>query len=266
MNSGLIDWHLTKQGDQAKPGILFLHGFMGTGKIWKPIMEQLQDEYYCVAVDLPGHGQTETDLDNLNFDITAEGLIRLCSKEFNRPPIICGYSLGGRIALYTALHHPDSFRAMIIESASPGIENEREQKKRFLTDSDWAQKLNRSTMREFLVEWYAQPVFSYLSDERIAKIIEKKSSGDPIKMAKAMMIYSQGRQKPMWHKLSGWEKQALIVVGESDLKYCRIAKRVSGLLPACELRLIPDAGHIVHLENRNRFIEALKSWLDSRIV
>lgn len=266
MSNSMIDWHLFEKGDRAKPGVIFLHGFMGASSVWKPIIDQLYADYHCVAVDLPGHGETEADLVNLDFEKTSSEIIKLCSRKFSNPPVICGYSMGGRIALYTALNHPDSFRGMMLESVNPGIEIGHEKKIRFLSDSDWAQKLSRSTMRQFLVEWYAQPLFSYLPDDLIARIIEKKSSGNPANLAKTMLIYSQGSQPSLWRKLAGWKTPALVIAGELDEKYCQIAKRIGETLPDWELCVVPEAGHIVHLEKPNRFISALKSWLDRSIL
>lgn len=266
MPSSTIQWHHSERGDPDKPGILFLHGFMGNCGIWAPVIDSLCDRYHCVALDLPGHGATTVNTDDLNFSNTARQIVKLSIEKFSHPPVICGYSMGGRIALHTALNYPDLFKGMIIESANPGIEIEHERRKRFVSDRDWADKLSQSSMKEFLIEWYSQAVFSYLPDDLIARIIEKKSNGDPTKLAMALIDYSQGLQQPLWRKLPQWEKPALIIAGQVDKKYCEIAERMVEVMLDAELCLVPDAGHIVHLEKRDRFIAVLKSWLDSRIL
>lgn len=43
---------------QQRPAVLFLHGFMGSADDWRPLMQALSATHHCVAVDLPGHGQT----------------------------------------------------------------------------------------------------------------------------------------------------------------------------------------------------------------
>ena len=48
----------TQQEAVEKPLMLFLHGFLGTGEDWAPLMTALSLHYRCVAVDLPGHGRT----------------------------------------------------------------------------------------------------------------------------------------------------------------------------------------------------------------
>src|SRR5215203_1872242 len=43
-------------GDGLYPTILFLHGFMGSSADWRGAIAALGDRYFCIAVDLPGHG------------------------------------------------------------------------------------------------------------------------------------------------------------------------------------------------------------------
>jgi len=42
--------------------VVCLHGFMGTAEDWLPLMQRLSEYARCVAVDLPGHGKTRSDL------------------------------------------------------------------------------------------------------------------------------------------------------------------------------------------------------------
>ena len=48
----------SSKSKQQRPAILFLHGFMGSADDWRPLMQALSATHHCVAVDLPGHGQT----------------------------------------------------------------------------------------------------------------------------------------------------------------------------------------------------------------
>ena len=98
--------------------LVFLHGFLGTGKDWLPIMHTLSMSYKCVSIDLPGHGKTtisgeemtepsyyETSeaLDSLSMENVAQALSSLCGCLSKKKVILIGYSMGARIALYMAL-------------------------------------------------------------------------------------------------------------------------------------------------------------------
>ena len=46
------------RGDKSNPPVVCLHGFLGSGEDWISVMDSLAEEFYCVAVDLPGHGDS----------------------------------------------------------------------------------------------------------------------------------------------------------------------------------------------------------------
>ncbi|MCK5124773.1 MAG: 2-succinyl-6-hydroxy-2,4-cyclohexadiene-1-carboxylate synthase [candidate division Zixibacteria bacterium] len=257
------EWNVYRAGDNFRRPILFLHGFMGSGKIWLPVIEQLQDSYYCLALDLPGHGETKANLGNLFFDTLAESLISFIDDNCNQPPIIIGYSMGGRIALYTAIKYPEKFHSIVLESSSPGIADGFERQKRLLSDRTVSEKFLQTDMRSFLIDWYKQPVFNYLSEKQglTEKIIDKKSSGNPEFYSKVVIALSPGRQIPLWNKLPFLFLPVLIIAGEIDQKYCEIGRRMTDALPKSRLEIIKNAGHIVHLENRKDFMSALNSFL-----
>ena len=101
-----IEWSLHKTGDTSGHPLMLLHGFLGSGRDWHPLQTQLPGWIHSVAPDLPGHGSTQVDLEELDFDSLAAALAKLARTEFDRPPVLAGYSLGGRVALYTALAFP----------------------------------------------------------------------------------------------------------------------------------------------------------------
>jgi pimeloyl-ACP methyl ester carboxylesterase len=72
---------------------------------------------------------------------------------------------------------------------------------------------------------------------------------------------SVGIQTPLWDRLPELSMPVAVVAGEKDPKYVSLARRISALLPRGELHIVPDAGHIVHLENRAAFVSILKKIL-----
>jgi 2-succinyl-6-hydroxy-2,4-cyclohexadiene-1-carboxylate synthase len=261
-----VTWRYHAVGDAGRPPLLFLHGFMGDGRVWLSTMNQLQDTVYSVALDLPGHGNTEADLAHLEFGNLAEAVAAFVYDHFDRPAVLVGYSLGGRVALQAALNHPDRFRGLVLESSSAGIENEEERRLRLEQDETTAARLCATDMTTFLTEWYQQPLFSSLSPETVAGIIDRKAHNDPTRLAQVVVRLSPGRQPSLWDRVSAWNKPALIIAGELDEKYRTQATRLAGQMKKSSLHIIPGAGHIVHLENNAGFVAVLKSFLDAYIV
>lgn len=90
--------------------VVFLHGFLGTSEDWIPIMKSMSASSRCIAFDLPGHGgskmQFNDDMDegtNMSMKVVADVLHKLFLVLTTSKVTVVGYSMGARIALYTAL-------------------------------------------------------------------------------------------------------------------------------------------------------------------
>lgn len=263
-----VKWHYIESGNTSGIPMLFLHGFMAHSGIWKPVIEQLPDSMYAVALDLPGHGKTEADLETLDFEPLSDAVNEFIQNQFGRPIVLLGYSMGGRIALYTALKYPENFIGLILESTTPGIENPEERGKRVLEDKAKAEKLRSTDIRTYLTDWYKLPVFASLErrPDLVEKIINKKSANDPNALAEVVVRLSPGRQKTLWNDLDRWKKPTLVIAGELDEKFCTVAKKMAPRFDDADLKIIPGAGHIVHLENHKDFTAVLNFFLSSRIL
>lgn len=266
MSEMSVKWHCHEKGASDGIPVLFLHGFMAGGYVWLSTMEKIGDIAKCLAPDLPGHGQTVADLNQLDFDSLADAVVQLAGEKFDRPAVLVGYSLGGRIALHTALKYPEQFAALVLESATAGIESEEERQERLAQDSRQADALRQKGMKDFLKSWYQQPLFTSLKPEMIERIITRKSENNPQLLAEVMMRLSPGRQQSLWSDLPKWRKPSLLIAGELDQKYCGAAVRMSMLLRRSWLGIVSGAGHIVHLENNVDFTAVLKNFLTKAIL
>ena len=96
-------------GDRRNKPILFLHGFMGNGADFYPVVEELA-EFCCLLVDLPGHGLTQVNgNEHYQMPQVALSLISLLEKLDINSCLLTGYSMGGRLALYLIIYFPEYF-------------------------------------------------------------------------------------------------------------------------------------------------------------
>ncbi len=84
----------------------------------------------------------------------ARALFEIASQD--RHPLICGYSLGGRLAMQAVLAHPPLWKGAIFVSANPGLEHEEERAARRAKDAEWAVQCLSASWENFLKEWDAQ--------------------------------------------------------------------------------------------------------------
>ena len=115
---------------------------MGSKTDFAEVIDLIAGRYCCLLVDLPGHGGTEVSYDlDYQMSNTAWGLIELLKVLKISSCFLVGYSMGGRIALYLALHFPQYFSGVVLESASPGLETLKEKKLRIERDLLLIEKL-----------------------------------------------------------------------------------------------------------------------------
>jgi len=96
----------------ARP-LLLLHGALYTAREFSPIMQAIGSMWSVLAVDFAGHGGQEFPDAPFSIDLFGRGVIRALDDAGVRSIDIMGYSMGGYVALWLALHHPERVRGIV---------------------------------------------------------------------------------------------------------------------------------------------------------
>jgi pimeloyl-ACP methyl ester carboxylesterase len=97
--------------------LILLHGGLGSGEMFGPTLTELAQQHQVIAVDLQGHGRT-ADIDRpIDIQLMADDIAALIDHLKLDKPDIVGYSLGGGVALFTAVKYPDKVRRLVVASA-----------------------------------------------------------------------------------------------------------------------------------------------------
>ncbi len=251
------------RGGPQSPAVLLLHGFMGSSADWDHIAGTLSEDFFCVAPDLPGHGAS-LGLPDLTY--TMEGAARAVVELMGRLGVsrvtVAGYSMGGRLALYLALRYPERCAGLLLESASPGIDNEPERAARRKADEAKSARLESGNFEAFLRDWYRQPLFASLArrEGMVEALIEARRSNDPRELACSLRGMGTGSQPSLWEELTGLRVPALVIAGELDAKFVGIVQEMAESSPRISVEVIPSAGHNVRLEAPEAYLSSVRRF------
>jgi 2-succinyl-6-hydroxy-2,4-cyclohexadiene-1-carboxylate synthase len=271
MNLEEYRFHYFFSGNSDKPLILFLHGFMGNSDEFNEAISLLADDFHCLNIDLPGHGKTQVLNDDCYTMVkTADGLITLLDKLKIDRCFLVGYSMGGRLALYLTLNFPQYFNRVILESATPGLSIQEEKLERIKRDEQIARKLSRSidkgNFRKFLDNWYSQEIFGNIKNHpQFEQMIENRLQNNPLELAKSLRLMGTGVQPSLWEKLAENKVPLFLLVGENDLKFIDINTKMAQVNELCELNIIKNVSHNIHLENTSVFVENIRYFFNRRV-
>lgn len=246
--------------------LLLLHGFTGSLATWHGLWPRLAARFRVIAVDLPGHGDSDAPADPARYTMArvAADLVTLLERRAARPAHWLGYSMGGRLALYAALHHPQAVRTLLLESASPGLATAAEREQRRAADDALAARIERDGVVRFVDQWEQLPLFAGLARLPAAarsELRRQRLANSAVGLANSLRGMGTGAQASLWEQLAAISAPALLVVGAEDHKFVDINGRMAAQLRAAELRTIADAGHTVHLEQPGAFLATILDFL-----
>lgn len=241
------------------PRLVLVHGFTQTSGSWGPVATSLEADHEVVRVDAPGHGQSSAVRAGL------EQGARLLGEVGGRAQYL-GYSMGGRLALHLALAEPGLVERLILVSATAGIDDPTERAERRAADERLAADLERDGLEPFLSGWLRQPLFSGLGPD--AAGMEHRRRNTVEGLASSLRLAGTGTiEPPLWGRLSELTMPVLVVAGERDEKFTRLAERmVTTIGRNAAVAVVPGAGHAAHLEAPDAFLAVVRPFLIRKLV
>jgi 2-succinyl-6-hydroxy-2,4-cyclohexadiene-1-carboxylate synthase len=225
--------------------VVLLHGFSGTGRAWDGVAERLRREGYLpLAPDLPGHGSAS----GCERPITFAGCVRHVLERAPERFTLCGYSLGGRVALHVALAAPDRVSRLVLVSTSAGIVDAGERAQRREADRALAEDLERIPFEDFIARWRSQPLFAGDPPAVAALAREDQRRNRPQALADVLRGIGTGEMEPLWGRLAELPMPVTVVAGDRDRSYRELGERMVELLPDASL-LVIAGGHNLPFEN-----------------
>ena len=181
--------------------LVLLHGFSGTRHAWDarrraaaPANATCRWRSTCPGTARPPRSAPIT------FDSCVAQRARRSPERF----ALCGYSLGGRVALHVALAAPERVTRLVLVSTSAGIEDDAERAERRAADRRLADELERIPFEQFIERWRTQPLFADDPPEVGALAREDQRRNRPARPRRRPARHRHGEMEPLWDRLGSW--------------------------------------------------------------
>jgi 2-succinyl-6-hydroxy-2,4-cyclohexadiene-1-carboxylate synthase len=235
--------------------LVLLHGFTQTGRSWSPVLAALgEGTYKPVAPDIRGHGAAG-DRRPIGFDEVVADVLEAAG---DGPFTLAGYSQGGRIALYVALQVPERIRRLVLISTTAGIDDPDERAARRASDEVLAARMEGQGIDVAARAWAAQALFGGQTPEVSALAHEDRLRNNPAHLAAALRGIGTGQMASLWGRLGDLQMPAAVLVGERDVKFVDLGRRLAATLPDASLEIVPGVGHALPLEAPEAVAAALR--------
>ncbi|MEI6887931.1 MAG: alpha/beta fold hydrolase [Bacteroidota bacterium] len=244
------------------PPMVILHGLFGISDNWVSIARTLGEWYTVYVPDLRNHGQSPHS-EVFDFNALEDDLLELTEEFSLNNFILIGHSLGGKTAMYFALHHPQSIKKLIVVDIGlkkAPVNTEHQMLINAMLGVDFSRAKARSDVdRQLEVAVTSQRLRQFLLKNvywRDSRTLDWRLNLHVIN--KNLLNIFEGVDIP-----ARYTGPALFIRGgrsgylrEEDLE--ELKKKFPGAL----VKTIPEAGHWVHADSPGEFLEAVKDFLD----
>lgn len=246
--------------------VLFIHGYPFNSDMWSPQIDNLSKFFQVIAPDLRGHGDSEpTPVDNIksegySMDLMAEDCASLLDNlSITIPVVLCGLSMGGYISFAFYRKYPERVRGLILAATRASSDSTEGANAR-----DQAIQLARSegtnaVFEAGLPKMMSPKTYTTQPDlvQRVNKIMQKTSLDGVI----GDLIGMKNRPDST-PTLSNILVPTLIIHGKDDqIIPATEVESMHKAIPKSNLNIIPDAGHLVNLEQPDLFNRSVSRFL-----
>jgi len=251
------DKNIVYQISGTGPALILLHGFLESKAIWADFSEILQKDFTVIAIDLPGHGESETIAGTHSMQLMAEAVKAVLEAEKIEKAVIAGHSMGGYVALQFAVNHEEMLKGLILFHSHANADTEEAKANRRRTINIVNQ--NRGGfIKQFIPELFDQKhVESYGAE------IQKLQEIAGLMMPDAIVAALSGmRDRPnQLQYLLLTNIPVLFIIGKQDSRMPYAQLMAQAVIPShSEILLLEDVGHMGFIEAPVKTLQALRHF------
>jgi pimeloyl-ACP methyl ester carboxylesterase len=244
-------YKVSKRGLNKEHAAVCLHGSGAEGIVWGYQLSRLSRYFKIIVPDLPGHGKSGGPA--LGSAAEYAGWLERFIAELGLSCFfLLGHSFGGAIVQEFARAYPDKLKGLVLVGTGTSFKLSKMYRKLHEQGIDFsADRLcSKATRGMVLPEPFKKGY----------EMLRKNSS----RTLHADLLAAAQFDSSPW--ISSVKLPTLVVWGNNDMITPRkLPQDLAGCLPAGEFRIIQDAGHVVMLDARDEFNEAIKGFMEKQI-
>lgn len=246
--------HFTSTG--LGKAIVLLHGFLENSTMWNEITKILSKKYKVICIDLLGHGNTE----NHGYIHTMEDQADMVKAVLNhlrlRKYVMIGHSMGGYVALAFAKQYASNLKGLCLmnSTALPDSEEKKGNRDRAII----AVKQNHKTFVRIAIPMLFSEQNRTVFTSEIKQLTQEALQISPQGIIAALEGMKVRKDQTSIYKTANFPIKMIIGKQDPALDYDSLIKQTQN--SKVQVVEFPD-GHMSHVENENKLIEALTSLI-----
>jgi pimeloyl-ACP methyl ester carboxylesterase len=261
-------------GRPGMPTLLFTHATGLHGRVWSPVAARLADRFCCAAVDLRGHGVSETPASaSLAWAAVADDVLAVADALFEQgasgPLHGIGHSMGGAALVLAAARRPEAFRSLWlfdpaivpIGDMAPGTDNP-------MAEAALRRRARFSSFDEAIERYGGKPPLDALHPDALAAYVRDgfAEDGGAVRLrcdpATEAALFRGAPSSGAWEALAEVGVPVAVVVGRvAPFSPAGFAAGIVERLPAGVLVERPGLGHFGPLEDPAWAAEEIADWV-----
>lgn len=237
---------------KGKP-IVILHGFLGMGDNWKSLSKKLAENYEVHLPDMRNHGKSPHSQD-FSYKIMVEDILAYFDTHQIEDAVLIGHSMGGKIAMQFAAQHPKFLSHLIVVDISPKLYKPHH--------DEILKSLKRLQSKTLTSRGEAENILKEkIKDQGIRLFLLKnlkRKEDNTLSVKPNIDVFMENRNEigKALPESCIYDGPTLFIKGENS-SYIREkdSKLISHHFPNSSIVSVEKAGHWVHAENPNVFLE-----------
>jgi pimeloyl-ACP methyl ester carboxylesterase len=241
------------------PPLVFAHGAAEDGRVWRPQLAGLADEFTVIAWDEPGAGRSSDVPDDFTLADYANCLAALIEAQALAPAHVAGVSWGGTVIQELYRRHPELVATLILSDTYAGWKGS-------LPEAEVRARVAR--VHQTLAAspgWFDPALPGLFAGEPPAEFLplleEIAGAVRPESVKRAVLVMAEADQRDLLPRVV---VPTLLVWGELDARSpLSVASQFERAIPNAKLVVLPGAGHLSHLEQPVQFNDAVREFCRS---